>query len=41
MTFIRDAKQWSLRTAFWNLRFRIGYKVGGFTSATRTRTRRA
>lgn len=41
MTFIRDALRWNLRVAYWNLRFRVGYKIGGFTSAHRLRHKTA
>lgn len=35
MTFLRDARRWGLRVAVSNLRFSLGYRVGGFTSAKR------
>jgi hypothetical protein len=35
MNFIRDARRWGLGTAWHNLRFTLGYRIGGFTSAQR------
>ena len=34
--FIRDWRDYGFRVALWNLRFEVGYKIGGFTSAKRT-----
>jgi hypothetical protein len=36
-TFIYDLRLWGLRTALWNARFSLGYRVGGFTHAQRSR----
>lgn len=33
--FVQDWRQWSLPVAWWNLRWRVGYAIGGFTSARR------
>lgn len=33
--FIREVREWGWRTAVWNLRFTLGYRLGGFTSAKR------
>ena len=33
--FLSDWRQYGLRVALWNLRFQIGYRIGGFTSAKR------
>jgi hypothetical protein len=35
METIRDAWRYGLRVALWNLRFRAGYRLGGFTHASR------
>jgi hypothetical protein len=33
--FVSDWQKHGLETAWWNLRWRVGYKIGGFTSAKR------
>lgn len=38
--FISDLRAYSLRVAVWNIRFRLGYRIGGFTSAKRARLTR-
>lgn len=35
--FLSDWKEYGLAVAWWNLRFEVGYKIGGFTDATRAR----
>jgi hypothetical protein len=35
MHFIRDMRRFGVRSALWNARFRLGYSIGGFTSAKR------
>jgi hypothetical protein len=35
MEFIRDAHRYGLAVAWFNLRFRAGYRIGGFRSAQR------
>lgn len=34
--FVKDARRWSVATAWWNLRFVLGMRVGGFTAARRS-----
>jgi hypothetical protein len=36
MTFINELREWGLGTAWHNFRFRLGYRIGGFTSARRS-----
>lgn len=33
--FFRDWRRWTLHVAWMNLRWRVGYAIGGFTSAYR------
>lgn len=35
MRVANDLRQWGWRTAWWNLRFHLGYWIGGFTHAER------
>ena len=36
-TFIHDAREWGVKIAWSNFRFQLGYRIGGFTSASRRR----
>lgn len=35
--FIRGTRRWGLKTAWFNLRFQLGYWIGGFTHASNYR----
>lgn len=36
--FFNDWKRWTLKTAWHNFRWNLGYKIGGFTSAYKRRS---
>jgi hypothetical protein len=33
--FFSDVRKYGLLVAWWNFRFNLGYRIGGFTSAKR------
>ena len=35
MGLIHDIREWGLAVAWHNFRFKLGYRIGGFTSASR------